>query len=307
MVDRSGTSEHMRVAVFDLGSNTARGLLARLLPNGTAQVLAHAQRMTALGRGLCDTGRLDPDGLGATVSFVCSTLAQWGRPQRVLAVATAAAREAANARELVDALRQRAGVSLEVIAGEDEAQLSYIGALAADPELAAHHPVVVDVGGRSTEVVAREGSAYRAVSCPLGARSVTEQKLGSDPPTRCEMIGARVTAAKALWRARHLLGSRGAIVAVGGTAQAVSLLCQGRRAVSHDEIAALQTRLCSVRLRERRAMMPFDPERAEIICGGIAIFEHIAYSAPGRVLHLSDGGVREGLLLERTGATRLVR
>lgn len=304
VVGRSSGADE-RVAAFDLGSNTARGLLARIQADGAAEVLADAQRMTALGRGLSETHRLDADGLAATVSFVGATLAQWEHPKRVFAVATAAARDAENGRTLADTLFEHAGVRLEIISGDDEARLSFIGALAADPELAARHPVVVDVGGRSTEVVTREHGGYRALSCPIGARSVIERELRGDPPTSREMAGARGATWRALGRAHEVLHSRGAVVVVGGTAQAVSLLLEGRRTVSHDDIAALEQRLCSASLAERRALMPFDPERAEIICGGLAILDCIAYQAPGRVLHISEGGVREGLLLERTGATRL--
>ncbi len=302
--DRSDATD--LVAAFDLGSNTARGLLARLLPDGAALVLMAAQRMTALGRGLSDTNTLDEDGLASTVSFVARVLAEWRRPQRVFAVATAAARDARNGDELLARLHQETGVRAQVISGDEEGRLSFRGALAMAPEFATRRPVVVDVGGRSTEMVSEHRDGLHATSLSVGARSLTEMCLLSDPPTRAEMARARQVARDRLGTAPAVLRERPAVV-VGGSAQAVMLLSGGARRVSQRELERLGARLSRVPLDRRRAMMPFDPERAEIICGGLAILSALSQQADGNRLFLSEGGVREGLLLERTGATRLVR
>lgn len=299
----AGTGQ--RTAAFDLGSNTARGILAEPSGDGSLTVLATARRMTALGRGLSTTGVLDPDGLASTVGFVGGVLAEWGRPERAFAVATAAAREAANARDLADELFRRAQIRLDVIDGEEEARLSYLGALSVAPDLAERNPVVVDVGGRSTEVAFRDGDRLRAVSLPFGARMITERYLRSDPPGGGEMNAAVLQALRGLSATRFIQAERGAVVVAGGTAQAVILLGGGSHETTRSALAALSERLCAVALPERRAMMSFDPERAEIICGGVAILQALSEQAAGNRLFLTEGGVREGLLLDRTGATRL--
>ena len=304
MTGHTGTADE-RVAAFDLGSNTARGLLAHPREDGAAEVLMGAQCMTALGRGLSQTGRLDPDGLASTVSFVSRVLAEWQRPARVFAVATAAARDAANGEELLARLHEGTGVRAEIIGGDEEGRLSFRGALAMAPLLAERSPAVIDVGGRSTELVVEQGEGLQATSVPVGARSLTELCLRSDPPTSTEMAQMRRVAHGALGSALAVLTDQ-PVVAVGGSAQAVMLLARGARAVRLRDLTRLARRLCSVPLAQRRALMPFDPERAEVICGGLALLEVIAAHAPGTLLHISEGGVREGLLLERTGATRLV-
>ena len=294
------------VAAFDLGSNTARGLLARLLPDGSALVLMGAQCMTALGRGLSETGALDQNGLASTVWFVAHVLAEWQHPRRVFAVATAAARDASNGDELLAKLHRETGVRAQVISGEEEGRLSFRGALALAPEFADRRPVVVDVGGRSTEMIIERAGELHVASVPVGARLLTEMCLLSDPPTRAETAEARRVARDLLGPALMALCER-PVVAVGGTAQAVMLLNRGRRSVGLRDLARVGGRLCRVRLERRWTMMLSDPGRAEIICGGLALLEAIANHASGMLLHLSDGGVREGLLLERTGAARLVR
>ncbi len=295
-----------RVAAFDLGSNTARGILATPLSGGTLHVLRTAQCTTALGRDLSTTGRLDPEGLAATAWFVGRALDEWGRPERVFAAATAAAREATNRHELLAAIRREAGVDAEVISGEEEGRLSYVGVLALAPELQAPDPVVVDVGGRSTEVVAGAEGAPYTTSLPIGARSLTEMCLHSDPPTPEEAKDADRVASEVLSPTLPVIRDHPA-VAAGGTAQAAMRLSRGRRVLGARSIQRLSDRLCRLDLSKRSAMMPFDPERAEIICGGLIILALFARGAPDRRLLLSEGGVREGLLLDRTGATALVR
>ena len=76
--------------------------------------------------------------------------------------------------------------------------------------------------------------------------------------------------------------------------------------MSLSQLQKLRRELCKLRLRERRRAMPFDPPRAEIICAGMIVLEVLAEHAPGRRLHISPGGVREGLLMTRTGATGIV-
>ncbi len=294
------------VAAFDLGSNTARGLLACLLPDGSAQIVAEARRMTALGRGLSETGALDGNGLASTVGFVDRVLTEWHHPRCVFAVATAAARDAANGDELLARLHRETGVRAQVISGEEEGHLSFRGALAMAPQFATRNPAVVDVGGRSTETVVEQADSLHVASVAVGARSLTETCLPSDPPARAELAEARRVARERLGPALRALRKR-SVVAVGGTAQAVVLLNRGGRTVGVRDLERLAGRLCRMPLQRRWAMMPFDPERAEIICGGLAILSVLASAAAGNRLFLSDGGVREGLLLERTGATRLVR
>ncbi len=257
-----------RVAAFDIGSNTARGILARIVGDGTAQVLDEAQRMTALGRGLSGAGRIDAEGLAATVDFVASAVARW-RPEQSWAVATAAARSATNASDLAQGLRERAGLELMVITGDEEARLAWRGAVAALDDVDVS--TVVDIGGHSTKIVAAAGDHLATQSYQIGARSLTERYLRSDPPQPSELLQAGLRVVEVLGDAAEVVGASGTCVAVGGTAQSV-LALTGDHTITADALAIM------------------------------GIFARAAGS-----LTISTGGVREGLLLERTGARRLVR
>jgi len=295
-----------RVAAIDVGSNTVRALAARLLSDRTLAPFHAAGKMTALGRGLSETGRLDSTAIAETSHFVASFLRECGSLDSVYCVGTAAARDASNSSELQTTLHERASVELEIISANVEGRLSFVGALAAIKDLPGSTPVVTDVGGRSTELVMREGRSLRAVSVAVGARSLTELHLASDPPARAELIAARRSARSALAEAITMLEGADALVAVGGTAQSVALLAGNRWEISLARLQELRRGLCKLPLRERRRAMVFDPPRAEIICGGMTILEALADHAPERRLHISPGGVREGLLMTRTGATRIL-
>lgn len=304
------------VASFDLGSDTARGLLAARQSDGSLRVLAQATSMTALGRGLSGGDDLSSRAIDATVRFVSETLQQWadtwGRPARIFAVATAAVRDTGrrDADRLFSRLRDEAGVDAEVIEGREEACLAWLGAISSLDEGEGLDPVVVDIGGRSTEFVARDGDApaeedaLTAVSLSVGARSLTERFLRSDPPSEREVAQARSHAEEVVRPGFPLAAHRASMIAVGGTATAARILRAST--LSREQIEAIEQQLCALPVAQRREMMPFDPERAGIICGGLIILGLCAAAAPGERLIVSDGGVREGLLLDRTGATRLL-
>ncbi|MFW5868206.1 MAG: Ppx/GppA phosphatase family protein, partial [Armatimonadota bacterium] len=291
-------------AAFDLGSNTARGILGRPDEDGVVRVLAADQRMTALGRGLEAGGGFERDALDETVQFVADTLQRWGSPGQVSAVATEAARFASNTDELLAALLSEAGVQAEVIEPREEARLAWLGAFAVDPPITAAHPALVDIGGRSVEAMTLEDGGLAAISRPLGARSFAESLPDSDLPWELYVVLHFPLIPVVLRDAIERVSGADVVVCTGGTAQAAARLLE-KRAVSADEISGLLLELGKLPLEERRARMSFDPERAEIICAGLGILGAFAAAAPGDEIIVSDGGVREGLLLDRTGAERL--
>ena len=295
-----------RLIAFDVGSNTVRGMAARMREDGALVVTGEDFRTTALGRGLTGSRRMERPGIEATADFVAGFLARYGPADEVWCVGTAASRDADNADELRRALAERAGVQLEVISPDTEAELSYLGAIAAACHPPGPHPAVADIGGRSTELVATEAGLVRSVSLPIGARSITELHLPSECPGAGEIAAARAAADRALQAGADIVAGAGTVIAVGGTACSAALLADCTWCMSRSQLTGMRERLCAMTARQRRAVMAFDPERAEIICGGLVILEALAAAAPGSELHISPGGVREGLLMRNTGATRLV-
>ena len=162
---------------------------------------------------------------------------------------------------------------------------------------------MADSGGGSTEVAIDEPTGLRVISLGIGARSVTEDYLLSDPLTAPEVNTATGIVKRVLGAAAELFAAADVYVAAGGTACSAALLAGDRWELSLGEIGELRARLGAMSLSDRRAALSFDPPRAEVICGGLLILEELVARSPQRVIYISIGGLREGMLMAETGAS----
>src|SRR5262245_61876004 len=161
------------VALMDLGSNAARFLLARITPGVGYHVLHKERVQTRLGGGR--SGMLPAEAVDQTLSSVSRFLSRFstgdGAHPRLVAVATAAVRDASNRDRLIDSLRQREGVDVRLLSGKEEAHL---GALAAMRSMRVRDGVIADLGGGSLQITrVRGGHILSAASVPVGAVSMT--------------------------------------------------------------------------------------------------------------------------------------
>src|SRR4051812_2185702 len=183
----------MRVAVVDLGTNTTRVLIADV-EDGRVHELERRTKVTRLGEGVDSTGRL---GDGA-IERVTGTLTDYDKlidelqPERTIALATSATRDASNGDEFRRLLHDRFGLDAHIIPGEEEARLTFKGATAARPD--GDGPfVVIDIGGGSTEFVVGSAGAdptFR-VSTQAGSVRQTERHLHEDPPSDEDLLNLR--------------------------------------------------------------------------------------------------------------------
>src|SRR5262245_8687120 len=177
------------VALLDLGSNAARFLLVRINPGVGYRVMHKKRVQTRLGSG--GSGELPADAIDRTVTSISRFLAGAanGTVPRVMAVATAAVRDAPNRSELLDALWQREGVGVELLDEQEEARL---GAVAAMRGLSFCDGVVADLGGGSLGLTqVRTGSIFCAASLPIGAVRMTSRFLSGDPPSSRQIRALR--------------------------------------------------------------------------------------------------------------------
>ncbi len=221
-----------RVAAIDQGTNSTRLLVLEPARRGEPVELARDMVITRLGRGVDGTGRLDPASIERALEVVgrFARRARALRAARIRLTATSAVRDAANAEVFLRRVRALIGAEPEVIDGDREAELSFLGAthgLASDmaPFL------VIDVGGGSTEIVfGREpGVPERSVSLQVGSVRLTERVGPSDPPTEKELHAIAVPAQTELARvARDVPVDRASVlVAVAGTATTLQACALG--------------------------------------------------------------------------------
>ena len=190
-----------RIAAIDQGTNSIRLFVAEPLGSGELGELAREMIITRLGKGVDRTRRIDPEALARTVAVLaryCRRARALGA-ERIRVTATSAVRDAENREEFAAAVREHAGSELEVISGEREAGLSFLGgtfgldaAEGAGGVPAAEAPppyLVLDIGGGSTEFVvgSKAGHAERAVSVQMGSVRLTERRIAHDPPSPEEL------------------------------------------------------------------------------------------------------------------------
>jgi exopolyphosphatase/guanosine-5'-triphosphate,3'-diphosphate pyrophosphatase len=222
--------------------------------------------------------------------------------ERIVTVATAAIRNAPNREELLAAIDRAGGMSTEVLTGEEEARLSFVGATRTLLQPAEGTIAVIDVGGGSSEIAigAPDGAMAWSASFRIGSGFLADAYLRSDPPSIDELEKVR----------RHVAGTfeglapppaEGA-VAVGGTATSLRRLLGAE--LSHETLERGIRVLCTTPIAEVAARFELDPERIRLLPAGILVLEAISdlLELP---LRIARGGLREGVLLELIEGRRL--
>lgn len=310
----------LRVAAVDCGTNSTRLLIA----GGDGGTLDRRMRITRLGEGVDRLGALQPAAVDRTLEVLREYAAAMTAAgvARVLAVATSAIRDAANAGAFLRPAAAVLGAELRVLSGDDEGCLSYRGATAELPVTDGPY-LVVDVGGGSTELVTSgpDGS-IEAVSLHVGCVRVTERFLRSDPPTEAQLAEARAHVAGLVAQARSehpaYACSRGAatvaagvsgaarLVGLAGTVSALTVLSLGleaydRAAVHHArltraEVAELFGELASQDVAERRARRGMEHDRADVIVGGALVLLTVMDVLGFGELTVSESDILDGIV-----------
>lgn len=221
------------VAAIDCGTNSIRLLIARPRPDGGLDDLERHMEIVRLGYGVDRTGRFDPVAIDRTLDAArrYAELIRHHGVERLRFVATSATRDAANRDDFIGPVREILGVSPEVVSGDEEARLSFTGAVETLGVLPDGPRLVVDIGGGSTELVLGESVPEAAISLDIGSVRMTERHLQGDPPGE-EQIRAAITDIDAqldraeetvdLARVRTLIGVAGTVTTVTAVAEGVT-------------------------------------------------------------------------------------
>ena len=283
------------VAAIDCGTNTIR-LLIGALP----EVSVRESRLVRLGQGVDRTGLLDEAAMGrafAVLDEYAALLAAHGvTPDRLRFCATSATRDAGNAEEFTRGVERRLGVRPEVIDGQEEARLGFVGVmrgLRTPPGQSSGRPVlVVDIGGGSTELVLGESGPSRspsaAISLDIGSVRLHERHLHDDPasPEQVAACVADIDAALDAAAAAGVdLGAAATVVGVAGTSATVAAGCLGlssfdaetidQSAIAVADSHAVIERLVAATVAERLALGYVLPGRADVIDAGALILDRV--------------------------------
>lgn len=299
-----------RVAAYDCGTNSLRVLVAEVDPaTGAAVELLRDMRIVRLGEGVDRTGRIGEAALRRVLAALddFAGAADTLQVEAVRFCATSAARDAENAAQFEAAVRERLGVRLQVLTGEEEARLSFAGAVRS---LAGHSDaegpfLVVDIGGGSTELILGAHDVAAAQSLDIGSVRLTERHVRHDPPTGEEVAAVRADVAAALDAAHVDIGAARTVVGVAGTvttvaAGALGLSAYDRERIHHARIGVADVErtvedYLAMTTEERTGLGYMHPGRADVIAsGGLILTELLARARVDSVL-VSEHDILDGI------------
>lgn len=298
----------MKVAALDLGSNTFLLLVAEVENGRITQVYQDELRVTRLGQGVNANRAFHPEALQRAEECLreYSEIIESERPERILAMATSAARDVRNAEKLFD-LGKQYGIPIEIIPGEREAEITFFGACSerADQNTCA----VIDVGGGSTEIVyLGANSLVTGKSLDVGSVRLTEMFVSSHPvmPKEIQRIAEYVRSKISESGFSEKISGVQNLICVAGTPTTLAAVIQ-KVAYSSDLVHGFRMRLqdletwrdklATMDLETRRSLPGMDPKRADVIVAGATILLETAKLFEVTEITVSDRGVRYGIAL----------
>jgi exopolyphosphatase/guanosine-5'-triphosphate,3'-diphosphate pyrophosphatase len=315
-------AENARVAAIDIGTNSVLLVIAAAEAAGPRPLLERAT-ITRMGEGVDKTRRLAPAAVARNLACLrayAEDLQAHGSP-KLDVVGTSALRDAEGAQAFLDEAERILGVRPRVIAGDEEARLTFRGALSGLS--VGGRLLVFDVGGGSTELIVGDAAAAMPaegrVSLDIGSVRLFERHVHSDPPTLAELANIEADIARQLASAPPLLRLGDApvtLVGVAGTVTTLKALELGLPAYDSAQVhgavltlgavEALCEKLASLSLSERQQLPGLQPKRADVIVAGALIVRDLLRRAGATETIVSDRGVRFGLLDALiSGSTRL--
>ena len=313
----------MILAGIDIGTNSIRLLIAETGP-GAFRQLYSTRRTTRLGKDLDRTGMLSPDAMARSLSALIEFSACIHRFSAVQtsAIGTSALRNASNAHTFIADVRQRTGIDISVISGEDEARLTLRGVKSALQEEgmkadALDSALVIDIGGGSTEfIVTSKGSKPLVQSLPLGAVYLSERYSTADPTGADALAAIRQAVRSELDKAeqsgpalphaagdrpQQLIGTAGTITTLAAMDQAMTVYDPARingSVLTRGAVDRIVLTLVRSTSAERRTLAGLEPGREDIILPGAIITQEIMERYAYREMLVSDWGLREGIIVD---------
>jgi exopolyphosphatase/guanosine-5'-triphosphate,3'-diphosphate pyrophosphatase len=307
----------VRRAVIDVGTNSVKLLVADVEGHSVIPVFEESEQ-TRLGKDFYETHQLRRDAINDTASVVAqfAGVARVRNAISLRVIATSAARDARNKQELLDAIKKLSGLDVEIISGEQEADLVYQG-MRSDPNLGGQRLLIIDVGGGSAEfIIGQHEHPEFAQSFPLGSVRLLEHLRPSDPPTPEELARCRnylrTFFADHVHKIIHPVLSNGRertrLIGAGGAAAILArmeyALDKYRRheiegaLITIESVRGWMRKLWSMPLRERQTITGLPRKRADVILTGMAIYETVLEEFGFADLRASTRGLRFAAVLQ---------
>jgi exopolyphosphatase/guanosine-5'-triphosphate,3'-diphosphate pyrophosphatase len=299
-------------AVIDVGTNSVKFNISERRPDGEWRAIVDRGEVTRLGEGIAETGDIAPAAIERTVEAIAGMAEEAKRHEAsaLVAVGTMGMRTAGNSERFIARVRERCGVAIEVIPGEEEGRLAYL-AVKSGLGLAKGRLVIFDTGGGSTQFTFGHGDAVdERFSLNIGAVRLTAQHgLGGVlSPAQLE------TALAALAGEFSRLDDRPspeALVGMGGAITNMTAVMHGLAVYDPEVVqgsvltrAEVERQIELYRSRDveaRRRIVGLQPKRADVILAGACVVRTVMGRLRRDTLVVSDRGLRHGVLIDRFG------
>lgn len=307
----------MRAAVVDIGTNSTRLLVADVEPDSGAIAELHREsRVTRLGDRVDEGGRLSEQAIErvfATLTDYRATIDRFGCEAN-LAVLTSAVRDASNGAEFTERVRSEFGLDARILSGDEEAQLTFLGAMNEHSSSPTETTVVVDIGGGSTEfIVGANHTASFHVSVQAGVLRMSERHIHSDPPSPSELQAlaaeTRSVFLNGLPSEQRSRVTRG--IAVAGTATSAAAIDQQLDPYDPERVHGYPLMLATVELliarladmteAQRREVIGLHPDRAPTIVAGMILLEEAMRAFDLDQVEVSEHDILRGGVLRLAG------
>ena len=296
-----------RVAVIDVGSNSGRVVVLEQSEDGVLEVIDELRAPLRLARALDFEGRLTPEAFDTTIQAIGDfvALAHGQGAEEIRAVGTFAMREAQNGGVLVELIRERFDVHIEIVDGQREARFGFAGAVYG---IDVEDGLSVDIGGGSLQIVEfRERTALRAWTFPFGALRLTDQFIISDPPKQTEIRLLRRHIRRALSLAGvPALAEGQLLVGTGGAIRNLAKIDLRRRSspvqrlhgymLERPRLRRSIQAMTRVDTAKRASIVGLNSSRADSIVAGSLAVDTVMRYVGAEQLAVSGQGLREGLI-----------
>ena len=297
-----------RIAIIDIGSNSARLVISHIYKNGAYNMVYNQKEALRLSQKVDGQNLLTEEAFTSTIDTMRSFahMCKIYQADKTIAVATAAIRNASNGGELVAKVAELTGIQLHIISGNTEAYISYLGVI---NTLDVKNGIIFDLGGGSTELILfKNRKILESVSLPLGAVNTTGMfNIRNEMPSNVyndlnAFIMSRLS--QYPWLKQNNLP----LIGVGGTARTVAKIIQRAKKYPatkiHNYAYPVQTfrsffnKLRLTNLEQRKKISGLSTERSDIILAGSSIISCLLEATGAKKLITSGCGLREGLFYD---------
>ena len=299
------------LAIVDLGSNSARMAITEIAPDGRFREIKRVKENTRLSEGMGREKMLQEDAMNRTIAALkrFKQIYEEMPHTQVRAITTAAVRQARNRQEFLNRVQKEVGIRLQVLSGKKEAYYDYLGVIRT---MKLNHCLILDVGGASCELVlVQQRRARDLISIPVGAVTLSEQFHLNGYVRSADLFRAQVAMNERLTKIPWLrYATRVPIVLLGGANRTLARMTwsyhhrhRRQRSIHGYQLSsrvlfATYRELLNRNLAQRKRMPGLEPERADIIVGGmLPLVSLLQRNSDGRVI-FSESGVREGIITE---------